>query len=70
MTVRRVKSGSQRDGSNRRIESWRRHGEVAAGRGWALRCCGAGLRSRLENWEEGGLRSSEGRRGRGAGLEA
>lgn len=43
---------------------------MAAGRGWALRCRGAGLRSRLENWEEGGLRSSEGRRGRGAGLEA
>lgn len=43
---------------------------MAAGRARALRCRGAGLRSRPERGEEGGVRAREGRRGRGGGLEA
>lgn len=43
---------------------------MAAGRGRALCCRGAGLRARPERREEGSSRAREGRRGRGGGLEA
>ena len=43
---------------------------MAGGRGQALRCRGAGLRSRPERGEEGGVRARERGRGCGGGLEA
>lgn len=43
---------------------------MAGGRGRALRCRGAGLRSRPERGEEGDVRAREGGRGCGGGLEA
>lgn len=43
---------------------------MAAGRGRALCCRGAGLRSRPERREKGSARAREGRRGRGGVLEA
>lgn len=70
VTVWRVKPGPQRDGSDWRVKSWRWDGEVAAGRGWALRCRGAGLRSRPEGGEQGAVRAREGGRRRGGRLEA
>lgn len=53
-----------------RRPTWRWDGEVAAGRRRALRCCGAGLRSRPEWWEEWGVGPRKGRWCRGGGLEA
>lgn len=50
--------------------TWRWDGEVAAGRRRALCCCGAGLRSRPERWEEWAVGPGEGRRCRGGRLEA
>lgn len=43
---------------------------MAAGRGQALRCRGAGLGPRPEGGEEGGVRSRKGGRGGTGGLEA
>lgn len=62
--------GSQGDGPHRRVQGWRRDGEVSAGRGRRGDALGGrrGDRPRPEGREQGGLRAGQRRRrSRGAG---